>query len=386
MSFGINHLAPVIFGEGSSLETGKKLKELGCTNVLCIYDRGVKAAGLPDKILESIKAEGIKVAVYEGVLADPPDYTIEEAGEIGRKKRVDGVVAIGGGSSMDTAKAVNILLNNPSPITDYMAAGGGKEVKAGKVIILLPTTSGTGSEVTPVAVITNTTSKRKGGILGPACRATLAIVDPVLTAGMPASITADTGMDAFSHAAEAMTSGLANQMSDILGENAVSLICKYLPRAVKNGADMEARSNLSFAAMIAGYAFADALPHYGHAIGHTLGSMYHIPHGNACGIALPEVMEYIADAVPDRVRRVGTAMGLDLAASLSPGETGKKVADAIRGLNKKIGLKTLKEHKIKESALPDVAGMALSDDTAGFGPKKASKEDILKMLQNAYRI
>ncbi len=384
MAFSINHLSPVLFGENISSETGTKLKELGCTNVLCVYDKGVKGAGITDKIIENIQAQGIKSVVYDGVLADPPDYTIEEAAEIGRKEQVDGIVAIGGGSSMDTAKAVNILLGNPSPISQYMA--GDAQPKPGKVLVLLPTTSGTGSEVTPVAVITDTKKNRKGGIMGQICRATLAIVDPVLTTGMPASITADTGMDAFSHASEAMTSSMANPMSDILAEKAVALVCTYLPRAVNNGSDMEARTNMSFAAMIAGYAFADAIPHYGHAIGHTLGAMFHIPHGNACGIALPEVMEFIVDEVPDRVRRVGVAMGLDLGESLSPGEIGTKVADAIRDLNKKIGLKTLKAHKIDESALPDVATMALSDDTAGFGPKKANSEDILKMLQGAYSL
>lgn len=381
MAFSINHLSPVLFGENTSLETGAKLKELGCTSILCITDKGIKQAGLTDKVIAGIQAQGIKTALYSGVIADPPDYTIEEAAQIGRKEKVDGIVAIGGGSSMDTAKAVNILLTNPSPINDYMS---GKQPKPGKVMVLLPTTSGTGSEVTPVAVVTDTKKNRKGGILGPVCRATLAIVDPVLTKGMPPSITADTGMDTFAHAAEAMTSGTANPMSDILGAKAVSLVCEYLPKAVANGSDMEARSNLSFAATIAGFSFADALPHYGHAIGHTLGSLFHTPHGNACGIALPEVMEFVADVVPEKVRMVGTAMGLKIASNCSSATVGKKVAEAIRELNHKIGLKTLKAHNIAESSLPDVAKMTMTDDTANFGPKKATYEDVLKMLQKAY--
>jgi len=382
MAFSINHLSPVVFGEDVSSETGARLKELGCTKILCVYDKGIKEAGITDKVIDNIQAQGIKSVTYDRVLADAPDYTIEEAAEIGRKEQVDGIVAIGGGSSMDTAKAVNVLLGNPSPINQYMARGA--QPKPGKVLFLLPTTSGTGSEVTPVAVVTDTKKNRKGGVLGPVCRATLAIVDPGLTSGMPAYITADTGMDAFSHAAEAITSGMANPMSDILAEKAVALVCGYLPRAVKDGSDTEARTNMSFAAMIAGYAFADALPHYGHAIGHTLGSMFHTPHGNACGIVLPEVMEFIVDEVPDKVKRVGIAMGLALSGDLSSGDIGKKVADAIRELNREIGLKTLKAHKIEESALPDVARMALTDDTAGFGPKKANYEDILKMLKRTY--
>jgi alcohol dehydrogenase len=381
MAFGINHLTPVIFGEGISSETGERLNGLGCKKVLCVYDRGIKESGIIDKILNNIQAQGIKPVTYDGVLADPPDYTIEEAAEIGRQQQVDGVVGIGGGSSMDTAKAVNILLGNPSPINQYMTHGA--QPKPGKVLILLPTTSGTGSEVTSVSVVTDTKKKRKGGIMAPACRATLAIVDPVLTSGMPASITADTGMDAFAHAAEAMTSTMANPMSDILAEKAIALVCEYLPRAVKDGSDMEARTSMSFAATIAGYSFGDAIPHYGHAIGHTLGSMFRVPHGNGCGIALPEVMEFIVDAVPDKVKRVGIAMGLEISSDLSSRETGKKVAHAIRELNREIGLKTLKAHKIKESALPDAARMVLTDDIAGFSPKKATNEDILNMLKRA---
>jgi alcohol dehydrogenase len=382
MAFSINHLTPVIFGNNVSSETGTRLKASGCTNVLCIYDRGVKDAGITDDIVESITALGIKSVLYDGVKADPPEYTIEEAAEIGRSERVDGVVAIGGGSSMDTAKAVNILLGNPSPISQYMVMGARTE--PGKLLFLLPTTSGTGSEVTPIAVITDSRENRKGGIMGPACRATMAIVDPVLTTGMPPSITADTGMDAFSHAAEAITSSMANPMSDILAEKAINLICSYLPRAVKNGNDMEAREKMSFAAMIAGYAFADSIPHLGHAIGHTLGSMFHVPHGNGCGVALPEVMEYISDKIPAAVTRVGNAMGLDISDNLSPGEIGEKVADAIKDLNKQTGLKTLKEHKIDESALQGIAEAAMSDLSIRFSPKETNSGDILKMLQSAY--
>jgi alcohol dehydrogenase len=238
---------------------------------------------------------------------------------------------------MDTAKAVNILLTNPSPIGKYLPGPGMSFAKPGKALILIPTTSGTGSEVTPIAVLTITERHAKGGIMGPACRASLAIVDPSLAAGMPPSITADTGMDAFAHAAEAITSIQANPMSDILAEKAIGLICAYLPKVVKDGTDMEARTNMSFAAMLAGYAFSDAITHFGHAIGHSLGAKYHIPHGNACGIALPGVMEFVAKAVPERVRYVGKAMGLDMPDTLSIEQTGKRVADAIRALSAEIG-------------------------------------------------
>jgi len=383
MPFNINHLSPVLFGPNMAMRTGMRLRDLGCTNVLFVYDQGIKKAGIPDKVIDNVRALGIKVSVYEGVLADPPDYTIEEGAEIGRKAKVDGIVGIGGGSSMDTAKAINILMGNPSPINRYM--GMGAVLKPGKVLVLLPTTSGTGAEVTTMAVLTDTTdNNKKKGPAGNTVRATLAIVDPTLTLGMPPSITADTGMDAFCHAAEAVTSGQANAMSDVLGERAISLICKYLPRAVKDGSDLEARTHMSFAAMSAGYAFNDAITHLGHAIGHTLGAMFHIPHGNACALAMPEIMEFIAESTPDGIRRVGMAMGLGTDDSVSPKDAGKKVADAIRALNKEIGQKTLKQHNIDEASLPTVASRAVSEGPAMFSPKRANSNDLLKILQKAY--
>jgi len=383
MEFNINLLPPVLFGTDTSLKAGERLKGLGCTKVLVVYDQGVKKAGIPDKIIESVKGAGIGVAVYEGVQADPPFHTLEECAEIGRKENVDGVLAIGGGSTMDTAKAANILLTNPSPIKQYTVRGG-PVMKPGKILVLIPTTSGTGSEVTSVAVLTDPEEKRKKGIGGNFVRATLAIVDPLLTVGMPPSITADTGMDALSHAIEALTANRANPMSDVLAEKAVTLVMAYLPKAVKDGSDIEARTKMSFAAMIAGWAFINSNTQLGHAVGHTLGSMYHIPHGNACGVALPEIVEFISDTVPEAIRQVGIAMGLKTDESVSAANAGIMVRDALIDFNRKIGQKTLKQLNIKESALPEIAKSAAAEFLAASSPKKTSSDDILKMLKAAY--
>jgi alcohol dehydrogenase len=162
MPFNINHMTPVLFGVNMSLRAGNRLRDLGCTKVLCVYDQGVKKAGIPDKIINNFKALGMKVVVFEGVKPDPPDYTVEECAEVGRKAEVDAVVAIGGGSSMDTAKAANLLLTNPSPIHRYMGMVR-TPMKPGKTLILMPTTSGTGSEVTIYAVLTDSTDHKKKG-------------------------------------------------------------------------------------------------------------------------------------------------------------------------------------------------------------------------------
>jgi alcohol dehydrogenase len=381
MPYNINHLTPVLFGLNMSLRTGMRLKGMGCTKVLFVYDQGIKKAGIPDKIIANCEALGMKTYLYEDVKADPPDYTIEECAEIGRKAKVDGVVAIGGGSSMDTAKVANMLQTNEPPLSKYLGFGG-PPMKPGKKLICIPTTSGTGSEVTNMAVITDSRTGNKGGPANNLLRATLSIIDPMLTVGMPPGITADTGMDAFCHAAEAVTSGQANPMSDIIGKEAIKLVCEYLPKAVKNGKDIEARTQMSFAAMNAGMAFNDAITHLGHSIGHTLGAMYHIPHGNACALAIGEIMEFVASDTPDGIRRVAEAMGVT-ADGASTQEVGTMVCDAVRKLNKEIGLKTLKEHGIKREELDAIAERSLSGPIM-FSPKKTTKEDLLAILTKSY--
>ena len=382
MPFSVNHLTPLFFGPHMSLRTGMRLREMGVTKVLFIYDQGVKKAGIPDKIIKNVEAMGIKVSVYEGVQPDPPDFTVDEAAEIGIRDQVDGVVGLGGGSSMDTAKAANLMLTNPPGIQKYLG-GMRMQFKPGKPLILIPTTAGTGSEVTTMAVLTDTRDHRKKGPGGPYCRATLAIVDPVLSIGMPPQITADTGMDAFAHAFEAVTSGQAHPMSDLLGEKAISLICQNLPKAVKNGKDLDARTNMSFAATFAGYAFTDSITHLGHSIGHALGSSHHIPRGKACVLAMPEIAEFIAESTQG-IRKVGVAMGLKIDDKTTDKEAGKMVHDAIRALNKEIGIKGLQQHNIKETELAAIATAAAGEGPATFSPRKCSPADWLTMLNAAY--
>lgn len=381
MPYNINHLTPVLFGLNMSMRTGMRLKGMGVKKALFVYDQGIKNAGIPQPIIANCEKLGIKTCVFEDVQADPPDYTCEECAQVGLKNKVDGVVAIGGGSSMDTAKVANMLQTNPPPLSQYLGFGG-PPFKQPKKLICIPTTSGTGSEVTNMAVLTDSKTGNKGGPANNMLRATLSIIDPMLTVGMPPGITADTGMDAFCHAAEAVTSGQANPMSDTVGERAINLVCNYLPRAVKNGKDVEARTQMSFAAMCAGYAFNDAITHIGHSIGHALGAMYHIPHGNACALAIGEIMEFVASGTPDGIRRVANAMGLSVNGA-STEEVGKMVCDTVRNLNKEIGLKTLKDHGIKQEQLEEIAVRSQAGPVM-FSPKKVTKDDMMSIIQRAY--
>jgi alcohol dehydrogenase len=193
-------------------------------------------------------------------------------------------------------------------------------------------------------------------------------------------------MDAFSHAAEAFTSVLHNPMSDILALEAISLVVRYLPIAVKDGSNAEARSKMSFASTIAGMSFNDATPHLGHAIAHTMGAKFHVPHGTGCGLAMPLVIEYVSDIMPDRVRAIGKAIGLNLSDDLSNEESGVAVADAIRKLIKEISLPSMKDLNIQESGLKSIAEDTPGDVCAIFIPKKTTSDDVLKLLQKEYAL
>jgi alcohol dehydrogenase class IV len=384
MPFHINHLTPVIFGEGVSLETGKRLKEHGITRVLCVYDKGIKATGIVDKVIYTIKDEGIAVVEFDDVLTDPPIEMVDQAGELARNENVDSILGIGGGSTLDTAKGINVLTGNPGSIKDYL--GMGIPQKPGKGMFAIPTTSGTGSEVTAVSVISNSEVGLKQGVVDPNCRPRLAIVDPELTLGLPAGLTASTGMDAFSHAIEAYTSAMNNPMSDILALEAVSLVVKYLPVAVADGSNLKARVKMSFASMIAGMSFNDSAPHLGHAIAHTMGAKFHVPHGVGCGLAAPSVLEYLSDVFPHRIRDIGKAMGLDLKDDLSSEELGVTTADAVRKLNKEIGLPSMSDLGFSEEDLPGIAEEAPRDGCWFLIPKQTGVEEVLKLIQKEYTL
>ncbi len=383
MIFTIGPNPEFLFGEGAALRTGKKLKEMGCERVIIVTDEGIKNAGILEKVATNIRNAGLAVVEFDDVLPDPPDYRIEDCAEIAREEEVDGVVGLGGGSSMDTAKCVNVLLTNPSPISQYYGPSG---VKKENPLVLIPTTAGTGSELSIVSVVTDTKNESKGGCIGPAFLPDLAIVDPELTLGLPPAITACTGMDAFSHAAEAITSGQANSVADIEAKEAITLIYNNLPEAVENGDNIEARSALSLAASLAGMAgIKDSMVHFGHSLAHTMGSMYHdTPHGLFCALVIPEVIRDNARMVPEKVKLIGEAMGLNMSDNMSPEEIGDKVGDAIKDFNNSLAIPGIEETGVKKSEIDKIARIAYQDETAIFAPEKLSLDQAAKILKRVW--
>ena len=351
-----NQLCPVIFGAGAVSRLTDKVTELSGTKALCIFDNGVKAAGISDKITSALSDAGIAFVTFDEVLPDAPDTMVDRAGKLAQDEKVDIVIGIGGGSTLDTAKAATVLVENPLPIKQYFVSKGSM-FKSTIPLILIPTTSGTGSEVSIMAVIHDEETHTKDSVLR---AANLAIVDPELTLTVPKRITALTGFDALSHAVEAYTTNCTNPKSDILCLEVMRLVVDSLETACEDGANLEARTNLSLASNLAGMAFNDAFLHFGHAVAHEFGVVFHMPHGEACALTIPEVIRFSSDVAPGRTRKIAEALGVTLPIDATAAEVGELTAAQVRNLMKKLEIKSLKEQGITREAAANCAEGAIA--------------------------
>lgn len=275
---------------GASKEIGKETRALGGTKALIITDPGVANCGLIDPIRANLEEAGLKVFLFDRVEPEPPADIIDEGVQYIKETGIDMVIGVGGGSSLDVAKGVSLSAINPGHVLNY--CGIDLIPKRGIPKILVPTTAGTGSEVTRVFVVTDKKDNMKKVVYSHYAIADLAIVDPMLTLPMPGKVTADTGMDALVHAIETYVSMNATPFSDLLASKAIELIGKYLPIAFVKNENLEARYQMSLASLLAGLAFASGGLGAVHALAYPLGTEYHLPHGRSNAIMLPHVMEF----------------------------------------------------------------------------------------------
>lgn len=373
---------PILFGRGASARAGRELRNLNVTKALVVCDEGVKAAGILRKILDSLDSVGIEYAIYDKAQPDPPDWSCEEAAELGRREKVDGVIAVGGGSSLDTGKAACILLTNPSPISRYyLAAEVVQPDEAGMYpVVVIPTTSGTGSEATPGGVITDTANNAKRNI---PCASSLGIVDPELTLTLPLSVTAVSAIDALCHAAEAYTSNKPNAICDVLNERAIGLIGKCLPRVFEAPDDIEAREGLQLAATLAGLGIMGPFCHIPHEIGLIISMMFHMAHGAACGMTLPEGLEYVAPAVPDRVAHVARLLGGEVPPGADPEEIGRIAYDTVAGLFKIVNFPKFPAFATRQEVIA-AAPRIMDPYPFIHSPRDLKQEDVERILAKAY--
>ena len=372
----------IISGIGSTAEIIKELNDLHAKKVLLITDPGLVQAGVAQQVVEMLKQAAVEVEIFDAVEPDPSIQVATKAAEMAKNVKANVLIALGGGSAIDTAKSAALLVTNGGYLKDY--AGVNKVVKPILPLIAVPTTAGTGSEVTIFAVMSDPEKQEKFTISGALIAPAVAVLDPLLTLKLPPSVTAFTGMDALTHAIEAFTSSIAQPATDALALSAIKLVLKHLPVAVGRGDNIKARDGMLQASLLAGIAFNNAFLGLAHAIASPLGGHFHVPHGLANAVMLPYVMEYNLPTAVRRYAEIGCALGLQ-AVGDTPRAVAEKTVAAITQLARDINIpEKLSNIGAKEELLPLVARDALKSIQLKFNVRNASEKEILALLQKAY--
>ena len=381
--FEFNTVRRIISGAGSALQLSDQCQSLGITRPLLVTDPGLMAIGLVQPVLAALESAGVEAAVFDQVREDPPEATVLAAADLGRSQGVDGVLAVGGGSSMDVAKVVAVLLAGQQALSQLYGVGN---VNGSRLpLVLVPTTAGTGSEVTPVAVIT-TGETTKAGVSSPVLLPDAAVLDADLTLGLPSAVTAMTGVDAMVHAIEAYTSRhQKNPISDNLARQALQLLARNIRTAVHDGKNREARENMLLGACLAGQAFANAPVAAVHALAYPLGGHYHIPHGLSNSLVLPSVLEFNAASATDLYAELADiVVGAPVPGS-AEAKTAAMIA-ALRSLIDDVALPaTLQAAGVDENKLELLAEDAmLQQRLLVNNPRDVAYEDALAIYRAAY--
>lgn len=381
--FVFNTAARIVSACGSALKLADQCAELGVKRALLVTDPQLVNIGLIEPVLSALRESGLDVVVFDQVREDPPESTVLEAAQLGRTEQVDGIIAVGGGSSMDVAKVVAVLLGGDQTLPELY---GVDQVSGQRLpLILVPTTAGTGSEVTPVAVIT-TGETTKAGVSSAILLPDVAVLDADLTLGLPSMITAMTGVDAMVHAIEAYTSRhKKNPLSDNLARQALHLLARNIRTAVHEGGNQTARGNMLLGAMLAGQAFANAPVAAVHALAYPLGGHYHIPHGLSNSLVLPSVLEFNAPNASELYAQLADIVAGEVVAGSNEAKTAALIA-SLRQLIDDVGLPaTLSEAKVKQSDLEMLAQDAMLQQRLLINnPRDVAYDDALAIYTAAY--
>ena len=382
-SFVFNTVASIVSSTGSALRLADQCAALGVKRPLLVTDPGLVKIGLVEPVRQALVEAGVDVVMFDQVREDPPEKVVLQAAQLGRTEQVDGVVAVGGGSSMDVAKVVAVLLGGDQNLADLY---GVDQVTGGRLpLILVPTTAGTGSEVTPVAVIT-TGETTKAGVSSATLLPDIAVLDADLTLGLPPAITAMTGVDAMVHAIEAYTSRhKKNPVSDNLARQALQLLAGNIRTAVHDGGNREARANMLLGALLAGQAFANAPVAAVHALAYPLGGHYHIPHGLSNSLVLPSVLEFNASHASDLYAELANIIVPGAVSGSNEAKTAAMIG-ALRQLIEDVNLPaSLREAKVAKSDLEMLARDAMLQQRLLINnPRDVNFDDALSIYTEAY--
>ena len=409
--------APVKFGVNATAEIGFDLRRLGVTRALLVTDKNVMKTGLPDRVRALAVESGVDVEIYDDVHIEPTDVSLEQAVSYARGRNFDGFISVGGGSSMDTAKVINLLTTYPAPLLDYVNRPIGKGLPVPgplKPHIAVPTTAGTGSETTAVAVLDILALKVKTGISHRYLRPSLGIIDPLNTLTCPPLVTAATGLDVLTHAVESYTTRPynarpkhnpaerpayigANPLSDIWCEKAIEYVGRYLRRAVMNGLDLEARTHMALAATIAGIGFGNAGVHIPHAIAYPVAGMvrsywppdYHteeplVPHGISVVVTAPAAFRFTYPAAPERHLKAAALLGASTA-GVSLAEGAELLPRTLIALMRDIGIPNgLAALGYGEADIPALVDGALKQQRLLVNsPRDVGPEELRRIMVDA---
>jgi alcohol dehydrogenase class IV len=374
----------ILFGEGTVGQVGAEAKRLGAGKVMVLTDKGVAKTGSLDRVTASIEGEGLKVKVFDRVEPEPPIDNLLDAADMAKRGKFDVFVAVGGGSTMDTTKLVSAMMTNDGKIQDFF--GVDMVPKRGLPTIMVTTTSGTGSEVTRMAVFTDTKVNLKRVVSAQNILTDVAIVDPAMTKTMPAAVTAATGMDAFIHAVESyVNSKNASPVTDNIALEAIKLISENLGPAFANGDDMTARYNMALGSLMAGITLNNAGVGHVHALAYPIGSEYHFSHGLSLIVIFAECMRSVSMANLPKFRKMAEVMGIEVL-GLSPWEAAEAAIDGMVKLAKSVKLPTtLSEVKADKSKIKKWAKAAHGERRLlGNTPRDLGVEDIAEIFKKSF--
>src|SRR5438132_5300891 len=368
-----------VHGPGAIARVGEFLAELGVTRPLLVTDKGVVAAGLAETALEHLD----NAVVFDDVYANPDIELVGRASALYRSSGCDGLVALGGGSSMDTAKSAGVEVVHGGSIVDY-EYGASPLTKRIPPLVAVPTTAGTGSEATLWAVITDPERKIKFNVGGtPLIGAHVALIDPELTLGLPPAITAATGMDALSHAIECYTCDYHQPFNDAVALLAIELVGRWLRVAYEDGGNLEARTNMAHAATLGGLAYGTESAGAAHAMSQSAGGVHERPHGALTARVLGPVCEYNAPAAPERYARIGQGLGVDVRGGSSLDAALLGAAEAYR-LTEDVGIPTMEELGFSEEEIPMLARIAYEDPQTIGNAREVDVAGYEEIYRNAF--
>ena len=357
------------------------LKETQYKKPLIVMDSFLKEVAIVKRLQVKLTENNIQFSIYDKVVSDPPTTVVDEGAEFFKAQDCDSLIAIGGGSAIDVARGINIVRINGGKISEYVTASN--EIKDCPGLIAVPTTSGTGSELSNALIVTDTENQTKLAVLANNAVSEFAVLNPELVMTLPKGMTIATGLDAFSHAAEGYTSTLASPVTDAICEKIMYLLVKYLPKVIEDGQDREARERVMVAATLGGWMLNNAGTHAGHSVAHVIGSKYHMPHGMACAYALPGVLQFIAPVRSKKVKEIGLILGAEYPADPTDTEIGRITAIQYREFRDKVlGMKPFTDFNISEDELLTNIESVVNERFAGNTPKQIDQEGTMMLLKN----